>query len=174
MSDVTHGHELGHNDRAYSDNKLLYNTWELSRHSMCVTYPAAEALRRLERTKYVTRARQGNLPRRARDFLDDSHDNVEQAPATTDNLDLYLTLAEDRKDICVLPCWRNLQLSAPRVAEMACQCLATPGSSAGVERLFSAAGLTYDDLSGAMTEDTSGQRLLAMCNYSPALYIEKV
>ena len=41
MSDVTYGHEQGHNDRAYSDNKLHCNAWQSTRPSMCVTYLAA-------------------------------------------------------------------------------------------------------------------------------------
>ena len=85
-----------------------------------------------------------------------------------------LQQTQERKDICVLAWWRNLPLSAPRLAEMARQFLATPASSAGVERLCSAAGLTYGDLSCAMTDDILAQRLLAMSNYSPALYIEGV
>ena len=117
---------------------------------------------------------QGNQQKRPRDFLDDSDDDKEQSPATTDELDLYLSLAQERKDICVLAWWRNFRLSAPRLAEMARQFLATPASSACVEWLFSAAGLTYGDISGAMTEDTLAQRLLDTSNHSPALYIEGV
>ena len=85
---------------------------------------------------------QGNQPKRPGDFLDDSDDDEEQAPATTDELDLYLSLAQERKTICVLACWRTFWLSAPRLAEMARQFLATPASSAGVALLFIAAGLT--------------------------------
>ena len=117
---------------------------------------------------------QGNQPNRPRDLLDDSDDDEEQSPATTEDLDLYLSLAQECKDICVLACWRTFRLSDPRLAEMARQFLATPASPAGVERLFSAAGPAYGDLSGAMTGDTLAQRLLAMSNYSPALYIQGV
>ena len=87
---------------------------------------------------------------------------------------LWSQESQERKDICVLAWWRNFRLSAPRLAEMARQFLATPASSAGIEGLFNAAHLTYGDLSDAMTEDTLAQRLLAMSNYSPALYIEGV
>ena len=100
---------------------------------------------------------QGNQPKRPPDLLDDSDDAEDQAPATTDELDLYLSLAQEDKTICVLAWWRNSRLSDPRLAEMALQFLATPASSRGVERLFSAAGLTYGDLSGAKTEDTLAQ-----------------
>ena len=71
---------------------------------------------------------QDNQPKRPRDFLDDSDGDEERAPATTDELDLYLSLAQERKDICVLAWWRNFRLSAPRVAGMARQFLATPAS----------------------------------------------
>ena len=54
MYDVTHGHEKGHNDGAYSVNKLHHNEWKLNTHSVCFTHPAAQAVRRLEGTKYVT------------------------------------------------------------------------------------------------------------------------
>ena len=54
MHDVTHGHEQGHNDGAYSDYKLQHNEWKLNTQSVRVTHPAAEAVRRLEGTKYVT------------------------------------------------------------------------------------------------------------------------
>ena len=54
MYDVTHGHEEGHNDGAYSDNKLHHNEWKLNTQLVCVTHPAAEAVRRLGGTKYGT------------------------------------------------------------------------------------------------------------------------
>ena len=239
MYDVTHRHEEEHNDGAYSDNKLHHNELNLNTQSVCVTHPAAEAVRCLEGTKCVTfplvlpaiykllcnlensylrqhwdditvpvasigqnvkEARkkhladvtrrwvtelstdtkrllliatlfdprykhyafrsegkrqwaeaalrnewqhwkgaqnqsrnvlnQGNQPKRPRDFPDDSDDDEEQSPATTDELDLYLSLSQERKDICVLASWRNFRLSAPRLAEMARQLLATPASSA--------------------------------------------
>ena len=122
----------------------------------------------------TTVLQRGNQPKRPHDFLDDSDDDEEHAPATTDELDLYLSLAHERKTSCVLAWWCNLRLSPPRLAESARQFLATPDSSAGVERLFGAAGLTYNELFGAMTEDTLAQRLLAISNCSPALYIEGV
>ena len=54
MYDVTRRHEEGHNDGAYSDNKLHHNEWKLNTQSVCVTHPSAKAARRLEGTKYVT------------------------------------------------------------------------------------------------------------------------
>ena len=53
---------------------------------------------------------------------------------------------------------------------MAQQFLATPATSAGVERLFSAAGLHYSDLASSMHEDSLAHRLLAAWNYTHALY----
>ena len=114
---------------------------------------------------------QGNQPKRPRDFLDDCDDDVGQAPAKTDELDLCLSLVQGRKDICVLAWWRSFRLSSPRLVEMARRFLATPTSLAAVERLLGRAGLTYSDFSGAMTEDTLAQRLLAVSNYSLALCI---
>ena len=53
---------------------------------------------------------------------------------------------------------------------MARQYLATRATSPGVERLFSAAGLTFGDLAQAMKEETLGCRLLTAYNYTHALY----
>ena len=54
MYDVTHGHEEGHKDGAYSDNKLHLNEWKLNIQSVCVSHPGAEAVRCSEGTKSVT------------------------------------------------------------------------------------------------------------------------
>ena len=54
MYDVTHRREEGHNDGAYSDHKLHHNEWKLNTQSVCVTHPAAEAVRCLEGTKHAT------------------------------------------------------------------------------------------------------------------------
>ena len=105
-------------------------------------------------------------------YLPTSDDDEEQARAAPDQLDLCASLAQEQKDICILACRPNFRLSAPRVAEMARQFLATHASSAGIERLFITASLTYSDLSYAMTEGTLAQKPSAMSNYSPALYIE--
>ena len=61
--------------------------------SVCVTHLVAEAVRRLEGTMYVTIS----LVMPAIYKLLGKH-----APATNDKLDLYLSLAQERKDICVL------------------------------------------------------------------------
>ena len=50
----THGHEEGHDGGAYFDNKLHHNDWKLNRHSVCVSHPSAETVRRLKGIKYMT------------------------------------------------------------------------------------------------------------------------
>ena len=64
----------------------------------------------------------------------------------------------------------DTELFFSNLSTMARQYLATPATSAGVERLFSAAGLTFGDLAHAMKEETLGCRLLAAYNYTHALY----
>ena len=44
MYDVTHGHEEGHNDGAYSDNKLHHNRWKLNTQSLCVSLTLLQKL----------------------------------------------------------------------------------------------------------------------------------
>ena len=66
--------------------------------------------------------------------------------------------------------WSRHRTVFPNLSRMARQYLATPATSAGVERLFSAAGLTFGDLAHAMKEETLGCRLLAAYNYTHALY----
>ena len=51
---MTHGHEEEQQDGAYSDNKGHQNEWKMNTHSVCVTHPAADVVRRLEGTQYVT------------------------------------------------------------------------------------------------------------------------
>ena len=65
--------------------------------------------------------------------------------------------------------WRICRHRTPRLAKMAQQFLATPATSAGVERLFSAVGLHYSDLASSMHEDSLAHRLLAAWNYTHAL-----
>ena len=67
-----------------------------------------------ESTSVLNRAKH---PKRPQDFFDDSDDDVGQALAITDELDLYLSLAQQRKDMCVPAWWRNFRLAAPPLAE---------------------------------------------------------
>ena len=53
---------------------------------------------------------------------------------------------------------------------MAQQLLTTPATSAGVERLFSAAGLHYSDHASSMHEDSLAHGLLAAWNYTHVLH----
>ena len=104
-------------------------------------------------------------------FLDD--DDVVAAPqvaAYCDELEEYLALPAVSMDTDVIIWWRRAHTQFPRLAAMARQFLATPATSAGVERLFSKAGLTYSDLASNMSEQNLGVRLLAAYNYTPDLY----
>ena len=66
--------------------------------------------------------------------------------------------------------WRRQRTVFPNLSTMARQYLATPATSAGVERLFSAAGLTFGNLAHAMKVETLGCMLLAAYIYTHALY----
>ncbi len=52
----------------------------------------------------------------------------------------------------------------PRLASMARQYHNEPGSSAGAERLFSAASRAHHDLKGAMADNSLEHELLALAN----------
>ena len=85
-------------------------------------------------------------------------------------LSAYMALPVESMQTNVIEWWRRHQTVFPNLTRMARQYLATPATSAGVERLFSAAGLTFGDLAHAMKEETLGCRLLAAYNYTHALY----
>ena len=73
-----------------------------------------------------------------RDFLEDSNDGIEVQTAATYKLDICLSLASERKDICASAGWRHFRLYAPRLAKTARWVWAQ----------------TYSDLSTAMSEET--------------------
>ena len=52
----------------------------------------------------------------------------------------------------------------PRLARMARQYHSEPASSAGAERIFSAAGRAHHDLKGAMQDNSLEHELLALAN----------
>ena len=87
-----------------------------------------------------------------------------------DKLSAYMALPVESMQTNVIEWWRQHRTVFPNLSGMARQYLATPATSAGVERLFSAAGLTFGDLAHAMKEETLGCRLLAAYNYTHALY----
>ena len=70
----------------------------------------------------------------------------------------------------VIEWWRRHCSVFPNLSKMARQYLATPATSAGVERLFSAASFTFGDMAHAIKEETVGARLLAAYNYTHALH----
>ena len=70
----------------------------------------------------------------------------------------------------VIEWWRRHRSVFPNLSKIGQQYLATPATSGGGERLFSAAGWTFGDLAHAMKEQTLGASLLAEYNYSHALY----
>ena len=98
------------------------------------------------------------------------------------DLDKYLKLPvlpltmPDGKPADILSWWkaRDHSLAAdlvkgrpeglPRLACMARQYHSESGSSAGAERLFSAAGRAHHDLKGAMNDSSLEHELLAMAN----------
>ena len=87
-----------------------------------------------------------------------------------DELSAYMALPVESMQTNVIEWWRRRRTVFPNLSRMARQYLATPATSAGVERLLSAAGLTFGDLAHAMKEETLGCRLLAAYNYTHALY----
>ena len=87
-----------------------------------------------------------------------------------DKLSAYMALPVESMQTNVIEWWRGHRTVFANLSRMARQYLATPATSAGVERLFSAAGLTFGDLAHAMKEETLGCRLLAAYNYTHALY----
>ena len=87
-----------------------------------------------------------------------------------DELSAYMALSVESMQTNVIEWWHRHRTVFPNLSRMARQYLAMPATSAGVERLFSAAGLTFGDLAHAMKEETLGCRLLAAYNYTHALY----
>ena len=88
-----------------------------------------------------------------------------------DELDNYFSLPVADMHTCVIDWWQQHRHCFPYLNKIARQYLACPATSAGVERLFSAAGLTLSDLAQAMKEGTLGARLMAAYNYKPHMYV---
>ena len=100
---------------------------------------------------------------------------VEALPITSD-LEKYLLLPQEPLGTDVLGWWkkRDHALKAdpesgrpeglPHLARMARQWLGCPGTSAGVERLFSKAGSMHHDLKGAMDDGSLEHSLIANAN----------
>jgi hypothetical protein len=106
------------------------------------------------------------------DVLDES--DIDDEPVLvevtrTSEVDKYLQLpalptCRHGNDSCPLEWWSLHQHELPHLAKMARQFLALPASSAGVERLFSAAGRLHDDLKKAIKEDTLSMQLEVKVN----------
>ena len=86
-------------------------------------------------------------------------------PAANDELEEYLADPEKPEiDVNVLLWWKEKSAKWPRLAKMVKQYFAAPASSAGVERVFSAAGKMHGDLSKSAKDSTLEHSLFAAFN----------
>ena len=105
-------------------------------------------------------------------------------PTALDELEQYLADTEEPKiDVKVLLWWKEKEAKWPNLAKMVKQYFAVPASSAGVERVFSAAGKMHGDLSKSAKDTTlehslfaafntdSGIRLCALCRSGHSLAV---
>lgn len=102
------------------------------------------------------------------DEPDATDDHVVEVGRTSE-VDKYLQLpalptCRNGMDTCPLEWWSVHQHELPHLSKMARQFLALAASSAGVERLFSAAGRQHDDLKKAIKEDTLSMQLEVKIN----------
>ncbi|KAL1514647.1 hypothetical protein AB1Y20_003739 [Prymnesium parvum] len=82
-----------------------------------------------------------------------------------DELEEYLNEEEEVDvDMDVLKWWRGQESRWPKLSKMVKQYFASPASSAGVERVFSAAGKMHDDLKKAAKDSTLQHSLFAATN----------
>ena len=81
-------------------------------------------------------------------------------------LDDYFSLRVADMHTCVIDWWQQHRNGFPYLNKMARQYLACPATSAGVERLFRAAGLTFSDPADTMKEGTLGAY-----NVKPHMYV---
>ena len=87
------------------------------------------------------------------------------AKAERDELEEYLAEPEEEDlDMKVLAWWQAREGRWPNLAKMVKQYFASPASSAGVERVFSAAGKMHSDLKKSSKDDTLEASLFAMQN----------
>ena len=117
--------------------------------------------------------------------MEEDSDEEEEAPAAATletDLEKYLKLPElpltmpDGRPTDILSWWKQRDHSLPahlesgrpeglpRLARMARQYHGEPASSAGAERLFSAAGRAHYDLKGSMNDNSLEHELLALAN----------
>jgi len=89
----------------------------------------------------------------------------EPEPEPFDELELYLSDPEEPSiDVKVLLWWKEKEVKWPNLAKMVKQYFAAPASSAGVERVFSAAGRMHGDLSKSAKDTTLEHSLFAAFN----------
>ena len=80
-------------------------------------------------------------------------------------LEQYLADPEEPElDVKVLAWWQAKESKWPNLAKMVKQYFAAPASSAGVERVFSAAGKMHGDLSKSAKDETLEHSLFAAFN----------
>ena len=90
---------------------------------------------------------------------------AKQVVIEVDQLEQYLNgPEEDDFDIDVLAWWKAKETKWPALAKMVKQYLAAPASSAGVERVFSAAGKMHGDLKKSAKDTTLQHSLFASYN----------
>ena len=89
-------------------------------------------------------------------------------PTALDELEQYSTSPTPRSrrliDVKVLLWWKEKEAKWPNLAKMVKQYFAVPASSAGVERVFSAAGKMHGDLSKSAKDSTLEHSLFAAFN----------
>ena len=89
----------------------------------------------------------------------------EEATPELDELEQYLADPEEPDiDVKVLAWWQAKESKWPMLAKMVKQYLAAPASSAGVERVFSAAGKMHGDLQKSSKDSTLEHSLFAAFN----------
>ena len=88
----------------------------------------------------------------------------DKAKPEVDELEEYLAMPLEDTDIVLLDWWKNHRYRFPKLAKMAKQYLAAPASTAGVERVFSAAGRMHSDLRKSMKDSTLEHSLFARFN----------
>ena len=95
----------------------------------------------------------------------DADEPARAAAPERDELEEYLSSPlETDMDLDLLAYWKLKESTWPKLAKMAKQYLAAPFSSAGVERVFSAAGKMHDGLRKSEKDSTLEHSLFAAFN----------
>ena len=90
---------------------------------------------------------------------------VATLPTAFDELEAYLAEADEEDfDIKLLTWWHAKETKWPNLAKMVKQYLSAPASSAGIERVFSAAGNMHGDLQKSAKDTTLEHSLFAAFN----------